>query len=107
MATIQIKETGEIHDLNLFNKDGCEIAAEYLDRHGYTYSNYVYHLTKREFEWWSEIFDMLNKLYGAFASYEYHHGKRSLKRKIARINPITSDLREWAQIMLDAFADYV
>ena len=109
MAIIQIKETGEVFDLNLFDQNGREVAAEYLDRYGYTYSNYVYHLTKREFEWWEKTFAMLNKLFAAYASYEYCHGKRALKRKIARVkrNITEFDLQSWATAMLDAFADYV
>ena len=107
MAIIQIKETGEVFDLNLFDQTGREIAADYLDRRGYSYNNCVYQMTKKEYEWWSEIFATLNKLFQAYASYEFQHGKRALRRKISRINPITTDLREWARIMLDAFADYI
>ena len=107
MATVLTTDTNEWLDLNLFNKDGREVAAEYLDRRGYSYNNCVYQMTRKEFEWWSEIFATLNKLFQAYTNYEYCHGKRSLKRKIARVSPVTSDLREWAQIMLDAFADYI
>jgi len=109
MAIVQIKETGELFDLNLFDKDGREVASEYLDRYGYTYNNYVYHMTKKEYEWWEKTFAMLNKLHQAFASYEYQRGKRALKRKIARVKrTITEfDLQSWATTMLDAFADYV
>ena len=109
MAIVQIKETTEVLDLNLFDQTGREIAAEYLDRYGYSYNNFVYSMTKKEYEWWEKTFELLNKLYGAFASYEYQRGKRALKRKIARAKrAITKfDLQSWATAMLDAFADYV